>query len=109
MSLALRLYTLEDDGSARRLPVARLDRMNPWRNREPCPEWAGQRKRLAIILVSLQDRKPIETYSARFETMEFDKRGRLKKTRGSPEDWWLRDTWQRKALREALAAEVGRP
>ncbi len=108
MSLAIRLYTLEDDGSAKRLAAARRERMNPGGKREPCPEWAGQRKRLAIILVRLRDRRPVGTYTARFEIMEFDKNGRQRK-RLSSDGWWLPNAWQRKALREALAAEVGRP
>ena len=106
MSLRSRKYVSEDDGTITRLPVARYVRMSPWFDHEPCLEWAGQRKKIVNLVVRFRDRKPVRVTAAWAEILEFDASG-FQVERFHAE-YWRPSSWQRKAVRDALAAEAGR-
>jgi len=77
MGLAVRVFLVEDDGSLRRLPLARYERLLRGEAEGFFPQYAGKRVRYAFVVVDLVDRKPIEIRHVEYSWLSFDTEGRL--------------------------------
>ena len=78
MGLSIRVFTVEDDDSINRLPLAKYERLLKRSSDERLLKYAGKRVRYALIVVDLVNRRPIEIVRDQFGFLDFDDEGRLK-------------------------------
>jgi hypothetical protein len=65
-------------GSIRRLPINRFNRLVSWYTDERFPEYAGKRLRYALIVIELENRKPVGIVRTEYSYFAFDSKGRLR-------------------------------
>jgi len=61
MGLSIRIFTVEEDDTLKRLPMTRFDRLLKRDPDESLPKYAGKRVRYALIVVELINRRPKDT------------------------------------------------
>ena len=59
MGVGVRVFIVSDDGVTS-IPYAKLERLEHGDENEALPENAGQRIRLAVAVIRMKDRRPIE-------------------------------------------------
>lgn len=66
-----------DDGSLKRFPVARFERLFQGHPEECLPEYAGKRVRYVLISLDLENRKPVEILGIGYHILTFDPEGKI--------------------------------
>jgi hypothetical protein len=77
MGYGFRIFFVEDDDSLHPIPRARFDRLLNFDPDESIPEYAGQIKRCAIIVLEVKGRTPLENYHIEYIRLSFDAKGRI--------------------------------
>lgn len=87
MTLSSRRFLIDQDGVVYRLANAAFDRML----RDPCshvlPALAGQRVRMADLIVEIAGGAPVRVLRSTFATLSFDDRGRMDSGRFTRQQW----------------------
>jgi len=77
MGTSLRIFLVNDDGSLKRFPLARFERLFQGHPEERLPEYAGKRLRYALVIVDLVNRKPFEILGIQYPILTFDSEGKI--------------------------------
>lgn len=87
MALSLRRFLGARDGSLYRLVNAKFDRMLRDTNAPVLPTFAGQRVRMADLVVELAGRAPVRVVRSTFAVLPFDDDGRMDSDRFLKQQW----------------------
>ena len=77
MGTGLRIFLVNDDGSLRRFPLARFERLFQHHPEERLPQYAGKRVRYALVAVDLVNREPVEIIGIQYPILTFDSKGKI--------------------------------
>ena len=77
MGLGLRIFIVNDDASLERLSVARYERLLRGDPRESLPQYAGKRIRYALVVLEVEQRKPVAINRIQYNFVFFDSEGRI--------------------------------
>jgi len=77
MGTGLRVFLVNDDGSLKRFPFARFERLFQHHPEEHLPEYAGKRVRYALVVVDLVNREPVEIIGIQYPILTFDSKGKI--------------------------------
>jgi hypothetical protein len=77
MGISLRIFFLTEDGSLKRFPLARWERLLRLERGESLPEYAGKRLRYAEVAVELEDRTPVAILRTAYSILSLDSEGRV--------------------------------
>ena len=80
MGTGIRIFFVRDDGSLKRFPVARFERLTNHDPKECVPEYAGKRVRYALISLDLENRKPVGILGVGYHILTFDHEGKIDDT-----------------------------
>jgi transposase len=78
MGLSIRIFLVNEDDTLRRLAINRFNRLFSRDTDERLPEYAGKRLRYALIVIELENRKPVGILRTEFSYFAFDSQGRLR-------------------------------
>ncbi len=77
MGLGLRIFIVNDDASLERLSLARYERLLRGDPRESLPQYAGKRIRYALVVLEVEQRKPVAINRIQYNFIFFDSEGRI--------------------------------
>ena len=77
MGSGLRVFLVNDDGSLKRFPLARFERLFQGHPEESLPEYAEKRVRYALVVVDLVNREPVEIIGIQYAILTFDSKGEI--------------------------------
>ena len=92
MGIGCRRFIVDDEGRLVRLRNAIFERLLREPQHHTMPALAGQRVRIAEILVQLADRRPILVVRRVYFVVGFDEAGRLVTTRFQNQQWALAES-----------------
>ena len=92
MSLRCRTFLIADDDTLCRLTNARFDRMLRDPTSYPLPAMAGQRVRMANIVVEVVDRVPVRVVRSTFAMLTIDDDGRIDSRKFTQQQFALAET-----------------
>ena len=77
MGLGQRFFIVKDDDSLERLSVAKFERLRRRDPEEPLPQYAGKRIRYALVVLEVEQRKPVAINRIQYNFIFFDSEGRI--------------------------------
>jgi hypothetical protein len=77
MGIGFRVFFVEEDGTVRRFPFSRFDRLIRREPQERLPEYAGKQKRYAFMILELKDKRPHRILHCDYSLLSFDSQGKL--------------------------------
>lgn len=78
MGLGVRVFFIEDDNSLKRISLKRLEKLiDNDADAEPLLGYAGQRVRYALVILDVENRKPIAIRGMDCSILKFDNKGRV--------------------------------
>jgi len=77
MGTGLRVFLLNDDDSLERLPLAKFERLRRGDRKESLPQYAGKRIRYALVVVEMENRRPVAIIMVQYSYLYFDSKGRI--------------------------------
>ncbi len=80
MGYGFRFFIVDDDDSLHRIPMARLNRLLNFDPHECFPEYAGEKKRCALIVLEVEGKIPPEIDHVDYIMLSFDAKGRIDKS-----------------------------
>ncbi len=80
MSVTVRIFLVNDDGSVQRFPLARFERLIERDPKERLPKYAGKRVRYVEVALELEQRKPVGILRILYLILPFDSEGRVDAT-----------------------------
>jgi hypothetical protein len=92
MGLSFRRLLIAQDGSIYRLANSKFDRMLRDPGNHGLPDLAGQRVRMADVVVELAGRVPVRVLRSTFAILAFDKDGHIDSGRFSKQQWALAES-----------------
>ena len=92
MGISCRRFIVDDEGRLVRLRNTIFERLLRDPQHHTMPVLAGQRVRMAEILVQLADRKPVQVARRVYFIVSFDEAGRLDTTRFRDQQWALAES-----------------
>jgi len=92
VGIGCRRFIVDDNGRLVRLRNAIFERLLRDPQHHTMPALAGQRVRMAEILVQLADRRPIQVVRRVYFVVGFDEAGRLDTTRFQNQQWALAES-----------------
>ena len=92
MGIGYRRFIVDDEGTLVQLRNTIFDRLLRDPQHHSMPALAGQRVRMAEILVQLADRRPIRVVRRVYFIVGFDEAGRLDTTRFLKQQWALAES-----------------
>ena len=92
MGIGCRRFIVDDEGRLVRLRNTIFERLLHDPQHYTMPALAGQRVRMAEILVQLADRRPIQVVRRVYFVVSFDEAGRLDTTRFQEQQWALAES-----------------
>ena len=92
MGIGCRRFIVGDDGKLVRLRNTIFERLLRDPQHHTMPALAGQRVRMAEVLVQLGDRRPIRVVRRVYYVVSFDEAGRLDTTRFQQQQWSLAES-----------------
>ena len=103
MGLSFRRFLIAQDGSIYRLANSKFDRMLRDPGNHGLPDLAGQRVRMADLVVELDGRVPVRVLRSTFAILALDKDGHIDSGRFRKQQWALAES----ALAPALDVSRG--
>ena len=92
MEIGCRKLIVDDEGKLVRLKNTLFERLLRDPQHHTMPAFAGQRVRMAEILVQLAERRPIGVVRRVYYVVSFDEAGRLDTTRFQEQQWALAES-----------------
>lgn len=92
MGIGCRRFIVDHDGKLVRLRNTIFERLLRDPQHYSMPAFAGQRVRMAEVLVQLADRKPLRVARRVYFVVSFDEAGRLDTTRLQQQQWALAES-----------------
>ena len=77
MGRGTRIFLINDDDSLRRLSVARYERLLRGDPQESLSQYAGKRIRYALVVLEVENRKPVDIILVQHAYLPFDAEGRI--------------------------------
>jgi len=77
MGISIRIFFVDDDGSLKRIPLTRYERLLRRDPKERLPHYAGKRVRYVEVVVQYLQRKPVEILRVLYLILTFDSEGRI--------------------------------
>ncbi len=77
MGTSARIFLIKDDGSLKRFPLARFERLFQGHPDECLPQYAGKRIRYALVIVDFVNREPVEILGIQYHFITFDSEGKI--------------------------------
>jgi hypothetical protein len=77
MGIGLRVFLVRDDESIQRLSLARYERLLRRDPQETLPKYASRRVRYALVILELEDRRPVEIIRIQYSFLSFDSQGSI--------------------------------
>ena len=77
MGTGLRIFFVNDDGSLKRFPISRFERLLQHHPKERLPQYAGKRLQYALVVVDLVNRKPVGILDIQYPILTFDSEGKI--------------------------------
>ena len=78
MGLGTRIFIVNDDDTLKRMPMRRYQRLFKRHPEERFLEYAGNRIRYVLVVLELENRKPVEILRIQYSYLAFDQKGRLR-------------------------------
>jgi hypothetical protein len=78
MGLGTRIFIVNDDDTLKRMPMKRYHRLFSRHPEERFLEYAGKRIRYVLVVLELENRKPVEILRIQYSYLAFDQKGRLR-------------------------------
>ena len=75
--MSLRIFIVNNDGSLKRLPLMRFERLRQGDPEEHLFEYAGKRIRYTLVAVETENRKPIDINLIQYSYLSIDSKGRI--------------------------------
>jgi hypothetical protein len=75
MKLSHRIILIDSSGQVLRMPNSRFERLLRPRPTDRFPQFAGQRVRVAEVIVGLENRRPVDIVRISYFYLHFDKKG----------------------------------
>ena len=77
MGTSVRIFLVQDDGSLKRFPLARFERLFQHHPDESLPQYAGKKIRYALVIVDLVNREPVEILVIQYNFITFNSKGKI--------------------------------
>jgi len=77
MGISIRIFFVDDDGSIKRIPLTRYERLLRRDPKECFPQYAGKRVRYIEAAVQCLQRKPVEIIRILYLILTFDSQGMI--------------------------------
>ena len=77
MGIGVRIFLITDDNSLERFPMRRYERLLRHDPVERLPHCAGKRVRYALVVLEIEQRKPVAILRIQCSFLQFDSEGRL--------------------------------
>jgi hypothetical protein len=77
MGIGTRIFFINDDDIIHRFPLAKFERLRRGDPRESLPQYAGKRLRYALVVLEMQNRRPINIIMVQHSYLYFDSEGRI--------------------------------
>lgn len=77
MGLGTRIFIVNDEDTLKRMPLKRYHRLFRRDPEERYPEYASKRIRYVLVVLKLENRKPLEILRIQYAYLAFDPEGRL--------------------------------
>jgi len=77
MSVTVRIFLVNDDGSVQRFPLARFERLIERDPKERLPQYAGKRVRYVEVALELEQKKPVSVLRLLYLILPLDSEGRV--------------------------------
>ena len=78
MGLGTRIFFVNEDDTLKRMPMKRYHRLFRRDPEEQFLEYAGNRIRYVLVVLELENRKPVEILRVQYSYLAFDQKGRLR-------------------------------
>jgi len=78
MGLGTRIFIVNEDDTLKRMPMKRYHRLFRRDPKEQFLEYAGNRIRYVLVVLELENRKPVEILRVQYSYLAFDQKGRLR-------------------------------
>ena len=78
MGLGTRIFIVNDDDTLKRMPMKRYHRLFRQDPEERFSEYADNRIRYVLVVLELENRKPVEILRNQYSYLAFDPQGRLR-------------------------------
>ena len=75
--MGTRIFLVHDDDSLERLSLARFERLLRGDPEEQMPLYAGKRIRYALVVLEVEQRRPVAINHIQYAFLHFDSKGRL--------------------------------
>ena len=87
MSIACRVFLVEDNDSLQRIPMVRLERLLHFDRTEVLPQYSGKRVRCAMVFVEVARRQVLAIRNIDYFLLPLDDNGKINK-----KEWekWMR-------------------
>jgi hypothetical protein len=79
MGLGTRIFIVNDDDTLKRIPLKRYHKLLRRDPEERFAEYFGNRIRYVLVVLELENRKPVEILRIQYSFLAFDTEGRLRK------------------------------
>jgi len=77
MGISIRIFLVDDEGSLKRIPLTRYERLLRRDPKGNFPQYAGKRVRYVEVAVQYLERKPVEIIRILYLKLTFDSEGRI--------------------------------
>jgi len=77
MGTSLRIFLVHDDGSLQRLSLRKFERLRRGDPKESLPQYADKRVRYALVVLEMENRRPVEIIMVQHSYLYFDSEGRI--------------------------------
>jgi hypothetical protein len=77
MGLCTRIFFINDDDTIERFPLARFERLRRGDSEERLKQYAGKRIRYALVVLEMENRRPVEIIMVQHSYLPFDSEGRI--------------------------------
>jgi hypothetical protein len=77
MGIGTRIFFIDDDDTMHRFPLAKFERLRRGDPKESLPQYAGKRLRYALVVLEMENRRPINIIMVQHSYLYFDFEGRI--------------------------------
>lgn len=77
MGTGLRIFLLNDDDSLERLSVSKFGRLRRGDPKESLPQYAGKGVRYTLVVLEMENRRPVDIILVQHSYLYFDSEGRI--------------------------------